>query len=108
MTRDVCKPDGRWVRVPADYTPPTGYVLVPGYKGGAREALLTDIPATFTRVEGLPVLARFVGDTAHVIRRATEAEARHGRMNGNYRDMPADAAAHRAAWDRVAKMDAGR
>ena len=107
MTRDVCKPDGRWVRVAADYAPPAGYILSP-YKGGFRETLLADLPLTYTRVEGLPVLARFVGGVVYVARVATEAEVMDAHRNGRYTPMAADVRADRAAWDRVAKMDAGR
>ena len=107
MTRGVYTPDGRGVGDAADGAPPAGYVLSP-YKGGFRETLLADLPLTYTRVEGLPVLARFVGGVVYVARVATEAEAMDAHRNGRYTPMAADVRADRAAWDRVAKMDAGR
>lgn len=104
----VCKPDGRIVAVPADYAPPAGYVLEDTFKGWHKEVRLADRPVVATRVEGLPMLARFVGGVPHIVRRATEAETRVAHANGRYVPMAAEVAAGRRAWERLAEIDAGR
>lgn len=58
----------------------------------------TNTTPVLTYVEGLAVIARFVGEVPHVVRLATDAD----RERFNYRPMARDVAAHRAAWDRLA------